>query len=136
MTDIKKMEWLANELTDFLHSERSDTPCDFYSFCRRKDCKYQYDFDGGAKCSDCLIENIDKFAKPTLTEDERVILENINTEEWKVIYRTIHGNLELHTRVCDADEACGWTAFYGFNHLFKFIENNNQYSIKELLEND
>ena len=75
-----------------------------------------------------------KDEKPTLTQDERIILENLNTEEWKAIYRTIHGDLELHTRVCDADETCGWTAFYEFNHLFKFIENNEQYSIKELLE--
>jgi hypothetical protein len=56
---------------------------------------------------------------PTLTEDERVILRNVQPE-WKTIFRGNLGMLELH------NENGGWTAFYPMSHLFQFIKERRR----------
>lgn len=58
---------------------------------------------------------IEKDLQPILTEDERVILRNIQ-QEWKTIFRGNLGTLELH------NGKGGWTAFYPMSHLFNFIK--------------
>lgn len=62
---------------------------------------------------------LDTEVKPTLTEDERVILRNIQ-QEWKTIFRGNLGTLELH------NGKGGWTAFYPMSHLFQFIKERRR----------
>lgn len=68
-------------------------------------------------------------ATPTLTEDEKVILRNIVANH-KTIFRDRGG--DLWTRDTDDED---WT-FYQFNHLFQFIQNEEEYEIEELLNGD
>lgn len=69
-------------------------------------------------------------AKPTLTDDERTILRNI--EDFIVIGRREDGRL-----YCDCNTGNGLGYFFDFyNHLFKFIESGEEYSIEELLKGE
>jgi len=70
----------------------------------------------------------DKEVKPTLTEDERVILRNID-KKIKYITRDNSGYLYI------TEKSFSMLAlpFSIYNHLFQFIENGEEYSIKELL---
>lgn len=61
-------------------------------------------------------------AKPTLTEDERVILRNLH-EEYKHIRRNEMGNLYI-----------GVDYFGMYDNLFQFIKNGEEYEIEELLK--
>ena len=123
MTNESKIKWLSEELTNYISYDRSDTPCDFYDFCTRKECKYQYtDLCAGEKCSECLIEHIDKIAKPTLAEDERVILRNIDKAFYKIGRAKTNKGLYL-VYTCQ-DEHQWFTAFN--DNLFQFIKERRR----------
>lgn len=76
-----------------------------------------------------FIEFFEQEAKPTLTEDERVILRNID-KKYKYISRSCGTELYLKN---EADDNCRYI-FRGFCQLFQFIKEGEEYSIKELLE--
>ena len=69
-------------------------------------------------CGEILEESFISFfkqeAKPTLTEDEKVILRN--TKGYTTIIRNIEGNIQIENE--DGSFACLCT----FNHLFQFIQ--------------
>ena len=83
-------------------------------------------------------------AKPTLTEDERVILRNIHSNEnyktYKRIGRTNYGSLYLSYDLNKATaEEIGelesdFDYFEMYNNLFQFIKDEEEYSIEELLK--
>ena len=60
--------------------------------------------------------------KPQLTEDERVILRNID-KRWKNIYRNSGGGLELHEIYLGEEQMM---IFYSYNHLFQFIKERRR----------
>ena len=60
-------------------------------------------------------------AKPTLTEDERVILNHINVYEFDKIARANNGDLYLHYREDKDTEDFWWC-----NHLFQFIKERRR----------
>lgn len=68
-------------------------------------------------------------AKPTLTEDEKVILRN-TSYTFNTIKRNNFGWLELYDICVDEWKECQFK-----DELFQFIKNGEEYSIKELLEN-
>ena len=76
-----------------------------------------------------LVQNIDDFfkqqVKPTITDDERVILRNI-PKEYQTIGRNSVGEISARN---DND----WKYADVFNHLFQFIKNGEEYNIQELL---
>lgn len=77
-----------------------------------------------------------KKKKPTLTEDERVILRNIN-KKYNYIGRHEDsifidaGKLYVSIRA----GAHGWSSL-PCDHLFQFIKNGEEYSIEELLKGE
>ena len=68
-------------------------------------------------------------AKHILSDDERVILRNIKND-YDIIERTIFGSLRI------IKSKNGYTDFYEFNSLFKFIHNEEEYIIAELLKGE
>lgn len=66
--------------------------------------------------------------KPTLTEDERIILRNI--KGYTTIIRNAENNIQVENE--DGSFAC----LCAFNHLFQFIKLGEKNEIKELLQND
>lgn len=72
--------------------------------------------------------------QPTLTEDERVILRNIDTDFYKGIGRE-NGTLYLVSTISNNfggknDREVFW---YCFHELFQFIKEGEEYEIAELL---
>ena len=72
-----------------------------------------------------FVEFMEEKVKLQLTEDERVMLRNLD-KRYKSIYRTNQGNLCIN-------QGCVGIAFDQYNHLFQFIKNGEEYEIKELL---
>ena len=68
---------------------------------------------------------LDTEVKPTLTEDERVILRNI--KGYTTIIRNVENNIQVENG--DGSFAC----LCAFNNLFEFIKIGEKYSIEELL---
>ncbi len=75
--------------------------------------------DNSINIRQAIYDFFNEKVKPTLTEDERVILRNIQ-QEWKTIFRGNLGTLELH------NGKGGWTAFYPMSHLFQFIKERRR----------
>ena len=83
-----------------------------------------------------------KKEKPKLTEDEKVVLRNID-KEYKWIARDEDGTLSFHS-VKPHKEAYFWSSLEAsyvsdlFPNLFRFIkwENEEPYSIEELLKGE
>ena len=75
---------------------------------------------------DCLEDNITLYfrqqAKPTLTEDERVILRNID-KKYKYISRS-KDDTQLFLKE-EADYTCSYI-FRGYKHLFQFIKERRR----------
>ena len=67
--------------------------------------------------------------KPTLTEDEKVILRNICLTGTFYIERK-YGTLKIHNKF---DEIVD---FYMYDNLFQFIKDGEEYKISELLGDD
>jgi len=70
-------------------------------------------------------------ATPTLTEDERVILRNIDTKFYKI------GRTDDNIIYFIFEEITGKEAKYYanvFDNIFQFIKNGEEYSIEELLK--
>lgn len=92
------------------------------------------------------VSNLEKMTqKSLLSEDERVILRNLD-KKWKWIARDMEDN-NLHiytlepTKVIDCWNVAGldnYENFYIYNHLFQFIKWNDKepYNIEELLKGE
>ena len=66
-------------------------------------------------------------AKPTLTEDERVILRNIPTKYWQKIRRDNYGVLEINGEYEELDlHTDNVSDFDEYNHLFQFIKERRR----------
>lgn len=62
--------------------------------------------------------------KPTLTEDERVILRNIDTRQYPTIKRTRIGEIIVISNAkCGDDIIC---YMYCYDHLFQFIKERRR----------
>ena len=77
-----------------------------------------------------LDDSLSKFfkvkIKPTLTEDERVILRNIDKKHFQTIYRT-QGELMLAGEDENAYKRSEFYKDFGlFNHLFQFIKERRR----------
>ena len=71
-----------------------------------------------------IIEALNKPIALTLTEDERVILKNIN-KKFNRIQRNIFGSLILTENGCEKIGEAMHT-LYAFNHLFQFIKERRR----------
>ena len=91
-------------------------------------------------------ENVSSMSKNgLLTEDERVILRNLD-KKWKWIARDLNcGNLYLYVEEPLKDDGFWknkleqkWCLIHMFNHLFQFIkwEDDEPYNIEELLKGE
>lgn len=77
--------------------------------------------------------------KPVLTDDEKVILRNID-KAFRYIARDKDGDLYIYIEKTTKSKACHWNptgcrCFVAYNHLFQFIkwEDEEPYSIEDLL---
>ena len=98
--------------------------------------KWYYGEERIIRTADKDIENfLREKAKPTLTDDERVILRNID-EHYRYISREKGGDI----RFSFANESfrrsvgCDSGLLFVYNHLFQFIKEGEEYSIEELLK--
>ena len=72
-----------------------------------------------------LAQFLSRAIKPTLTEDERAILRNIDTMIFKKIGRDSNEDIYLLYSV-DRGEPPETEAFWYFNHLFQFIKERRR----------
>lgn len=134
-------EWLFNKMQNMSDEEFAGMVrihcamgCDF---CEAKD----------KSCLDCKIDWMKQKHKEkiTLSEAERVILENI-PEEYKLIARDNDGTLKIGADKLEKSDRGFWyhescskyTNLEVFNHLFQFItwEDEEPYNIAELLKGE
>lgn len=93
--------------------DEKDFLCDYIDF--KNDSKLGFDIDS-------LGLFLQAQATPTLTEDERVILRNLNEQIWEKIGRDKYGTLSLKTRTEDDENF--FNGCYG--HLFQFIKERRR----------
>lgn len=130
-------EWLLNKMQNMSHEEFAEIVR-----CGALDTKYAMKCLG-EDCLDCKRNWLkSKHEEPiTLSEAERIILENID-KEYCYIARNENGNLEVFLGKPRKGGAIwrsrGFKYFHitCFNHLFQFItwEDSEPYNIEELLE--
>lgn len=87
----------------------------------------------GQKCPS-VWKWLEQSIKPTLTEDEKAILRNIE-HPYKWIRRNHKGELQIS----DKEDCAGLKWFINFTcyqSLFLFIKKGEEYSIKELLDDE
>lgn len=91
---------------------------DWYAITRRANTPANY-----------LVEFLNETVKPTLSEDEKVILRNID-KKIKYITRDKSGYLYI------TEQSFSMLAlsFSIYNHLFQFIQLGEEYKISDLLE--
>ena len=135
-------EWLLNKIQNMSDEElakiiREDKAC----ICSKEQREKCY----GKSCLECKTEWLksEHKEKITLSEAERVILENIDKD-----YKWIARDEERYLRCYDCKPVKGkdfWNItgnkylhMGGFNHLFQFItwENSEPYNIEELLKGE
>lgn len=91
------------------------------------------DEDTGLSTEELVAMFFEEEIKPTLTEDERVILRNLNKEEFTHIGRHYLGDLFLKYK---AGTILNEYNFEAYTHLFQFIQEGEEYSIEELLKGE
>ena len=69
--------------------------------------------------------------KPTLSEDEKVILRNIAFKDYNYIGRNTSGDLYVHYEKNDSFNGTWFIMFK--KNLFQFIQSGEEYNIKYLL---
>lgn len=92
---------------------------EFDEFACEQDCAFEYHY-----LKEMLVRFFKKERKPTLTEDERVILRNIN-KRFNRIERNKFGFLILTENGCENVGEAMHT-LYAFNHLFQFIKERRR----------
>lgn len=88
-------------------------------------------------CSKSAKNSIETFLKapiqPTLTEDEKVILRNID-KKYNTIGRNADGDLVVGNN--GINNGINWSYADIFNELFQFIREEEEYSTEELLKGE
>lgn len=135
-------EWLLNKMQNMSDEELEEIVS--------VDCanwEPAYKKCGRRNCRDCQKEwlKAEHKEKITLSEAERIILENID-KEYKWIARDESGDLILHSEEPHKEYMCNtWIndeaeddILSPFNHLFQFIkwEDEEPYNIAELLKGE
>ena len=86
--------------------------------------KYYFRTSTPINLESTIREFFNKEATPTLTEDERVILKNIDTRRYPTIKRTKIGEIIVISNAkCGDDIMC---YLYCYDHLFKFIKERRR----------
>lgn len=137
-------EWLLNKMQNMSDEEISSNFNNVVIISREKRCydlKTKCHKDGCKKCITLWLKSEHK--EPiTLSEAERIILENIN-KEYKWIARDKDGELKIYNGEKPTKEQVDWhdvnlryMYISFFNHLFQFITWNDEqpYNIEELLK--
>ena len=82
--------------------------------------------------TDCtLIDYLKQPCKPTLTEDERVILRNLEPKMWNTILREDNGDIAFGYKLSKRYRSLGRCEFY--NHLFQFIKERRRISDRRII---
>ena len=85
------------------------------------------DEDTGLSTEELVAMFFEEEIKPTLTEDERVILRNIPTKYWQKICRDNYGVLEIRGEYEEIDlHTDNISDFDEYNHLFQFIKERRR----------
>lgn len=133
-------EWLLNKMQKMSDEElENNVRIHFIWDVNCDDCT-----DKHKSCLACKIDWLNK-EKITLSEAERIILENID-KDYKWIARDEDGCLVLHSEKPQKEYMCNTWMHDGaehdilspFNHLFQFItwEDKEPYNIEELLKGE
>lgn len=85
---------------------------------------------------DSIANYFKQKAKPTLTEDERAILSNIDENEYQKIARQDGALLLIGENAYGGRNSSFMFGIIFKSNLFQFIKNGEEYSIEELLGND
>lgn len=130
-------EWLFNKMQNMSDEEFAYNAHD--CVCDHSRCKT------GRACMECKLEwlKAEHKEKITLSEAERIILENID-KEYKWIARDENKNIFIYSEKPDKKQYMWkWIpnatiCFTQYNHLFQFITWNDSepYNIEELLKGD
>jgi hypothetical protein len=83
---------------------------------------------------EALFRFLQEEAKPTLLEDERVILRNIEFKDYNIIGRKESGDLYVNYQENDSFNGV-WLIMFK-KHLFQFIKNGEEYEIAKLLKGE
>ncbi len=135
-------EWLLNKMQNMSDEELMETLEKIIDVCQYENTNYPCDSD----CIPCKARwlKLEHKEKITLSEVERIILENIN-KDYKWICRDKDNTLKLyiykpknHKGNWFADEVTISYRLECFNHLFQFITWNDSepYNIAELLKGE
>ena len=136
-------EWLLNKMQNMTDEDISEIFMGCNYFCRVQD--YKTCENGKYECKACRVNwlKAEHKEKITLSEAERVILENIDKD-----YKWIARDKEKCLRCYDSKPVKGndfwnitgkkYTHMGGFNHLFQFItwQDDEPYNIEELLKGE
>ena len=141
-------EWLLNKMQNMSDEEFAQEYIDFIKnkthVCKDK----EKTCDNFSYCDDCVANwlKLEHKEKITLSEAERIILENID-KEYKWIARDKNNYLFVFENKPTKDkDKSSWQSngldlyedIFVFNHLFQFITWNDEqpYNIEELLKNE
>lgn len=132
-------EWLLNKMQSMSDEDISEVFMGCNYFCRVQD--YKPCENGKYECKACRVNwlKAEHKEKITLSEAERIILENID-KNYTWIVRDDNGQLKIYTQKPKKGTA-NWlwniefTKLNAFNHLFQFItwQDDEPYNIEELL---
>lgn len=121
-------EWLLNKMQNM-----SDEELAVILACESRMCEIMDKECVGGNCSDCIWPWLKSEHKEpiTLSEAERIILENID-KEYKWIARDCESDLYVQNEKHEVNY------LRTFNHLFQFIkwEDKEAYNIEELLKGE
>lgn len=133
-------EWLLNKMQSMSDEELAEIFSEGSYLCRLRNCEETTN----TPCKDCELNwlKAEHKEKITLSEAERVILENID-KDYKWIARDKDNSLWLYGDRPIKKSAC-WSNEYSeigeefafYKHLFQFItwQDDEPYNIEELLE--
>lgn len=136
-------EWLLNKMQKMSDEEFAEMISNGIDIDLIIPCNPHCDYS--SECEDCTIKwlKAEHKEKITLSEAERIILENID-KNYKWIARDEDGCLVLHSEKPQKEYMCNTWMHDGaehdilspFNHLFRFIkwEDTEPYNIEELLK--
>lgn len=140
---VTNREWLLNKMQNMSDEEFVKVFEESTYICELKNCEETTSMH----CEDCIERWLkSEYKEPiTLSEAERIILENID-KEYKWIARDECGDLVLHAVEPHKEYMCNtWIndeaeddILSPFNHLFQFITWNDSepYNIEELLKGE
>lgn len=83
-----------------------------------------------------IIAFLNKPCKPTLTEDERVILRNIDENEYQKIARQDGALFLINDNVYGGRDTCYMFGIIFKSDLFQFVKNGEEYEIAKLLKGE